>query len=40
MEKQLAAEKESLENLRKQIGEAQKQGGKHGISLNKSEANL
>ena len=27
-EKQLAAEKESLENLRKQIGEAQKQSGK------------
>ena len=26
-EKQLAAEKESLENLRKQIGEAQKQSG-------------
>ena len=27
-EKQLATEKESLENLRKQIGEAQKQSGK------------
>ena len=27
-EKQLASEKESLENLRKQIGEAQKQSGK------------
>ena len=27
-ERQLAAEKESLENLRKQIGEAQKQSGK------------
>ena len=27
-ERQLAPEKESLENLRKQIGEAQKQSGK------------
>ena len=27
-EKQLATEKESLENLRKQIGDAQKQSGK------------
>jgi hypothetical protein len=36
-EKQLATEKESLENLRKQIGEAQKQSGKRKFEFSMEE---